>query len=189
MEAVVWSDYLCPWCYVGQDRTALLRSRGVAVTVLPFELHPRVPVGGIPSTRPYSAVAAECEAVGLPFRPPTIVPNTRRVLSVAEWVRRRCPESFDALHHTLFAAYFADGLDISQPDVLHSLVERVGVDATSVEPDLGSTWVDESMAQARDVDVFATPAWLLESGVVIAGVQPRAYFERVVDRSGGVSSR
>ena len=39
MRAVVWSDYICPWCYLGQDRTALLESLGVEVTVLPFEEH------------------------------------------------------------------------------------------------------------------------------------------------------
>jgi predicted DsbA family dithiol-disulfide isomerase len=183
MEAVVWSDYLCPWCYVGQDRTALLRSLGVSVTVLPFELHPRVPEEGIPNTRRYSAVAAECEAVGLPFRPPTRVPNTRRVLAAAEWVRRREPESFDMLHAALFRASFVDGLDLGDPAVLASLL-RVDVDFEE-----GSAWVDESMAQARDVDVFATPAWLFDSGVVIAGVQPRAFFERIVARSGGVPSR
>src|SRR5688500_16056770 len=121
MEAVVWSDYLCPWCYVGQDRTALLRSLGVTVTVLPFELHPHVPAGGIPNKRRYSAAAAECEAVGMPFRPPTHVPNTRRVLAAAEWVRQCKPELFDALHAALFRASFVDGLDLGDEEVLASL--------------------------------------------------------------------
>ena len=175
----MWSDYLCPWCYVGQDRTALLRSLGVTVTVLPFELHPRVPAAGIPNTRRYSAVAAECEAAGMPFRPPTHVPNTRRVLAAAEWVRQCEPESFDALHAALFRASFVDGLDLGDDDVLASLLD-VDVD---VDFEQGSAWVDESMARAQGVDVFATPAWLLDSGVVIAGVQPRAYFERVVSKT------
>ncbi|MDQ3757881.1 MAG: DsbA family protein [Actinomycetota bacterium] len=176
MEAVVWSDYLCPWCYVGQDRTALLRSLGVTVTVLPFELHPEVPVGGVSLQRRYQAPAAECEAVGMPFRPPTWLPNTRHALAAAEWVRRTHPEAFDAVHEALFRAYFVDGLDIGDHDVVASVA------GSDVDIEQGSAWVDESMAAARDADVLATPAWRLDTGVVIPGVQPRAYFERVARR-------
>jgi predicted DsbA family dithiol-disulfide isomerase len=35
LTAKVWSDYICPWCYLGRDRTALIESLGVVVTVLP----------------------------------------------------------------------------------------------------------------------------------------------------------
>ena len=31
MDAVLWRDYLCPWCHLGRDRTALLASLGVSV--------------------------------------------------------------------------------------------------------------------------------------------------------------
>jgi len=188
MEAVVWSDYLCPWCYVGQDRTALLRSLGVTVTVLPYELRPDVPAGGVPTARRYRGPTAEAEDAGMPFRPPTIVPNTHQVLAVAEWVRRRRPERFNALHRTLFAAYFAEGLDIGVPDVLHALVERVGIEPTTVEPELGFAWLAESMAAAREADVFAVPAWRFETGAVISGVQPRAFYERVVQKLTSTSS-
>ena len=46
VEAVVWSDYLCPWCYVGRDRTAAIEDLGVQVTPLPYELHPEIPPEG-----------------------------------------------------------------------------------------------------------------------------------------------
>ena len=38
MEATCWSDYLCPWCYLGQDRSALMASLGLEVVHLPYEL-------------------------------------------------------------------------------------------------------------------------------------------------------
>ena len=186
MTAVVWSDYLCPWCYVGQDRTALLRSLGVEVTVLPYELHPEVPVGGRPLQVRYSAVAAECEAVRMPFRPPTVLPNTRRVLAAAEWVRRSAePSVFEALHTALFRAYFVDGLDIGDEEVSASLLEAVGVDPAAVDIAAGTAWMAESMAAAREVGVTGTPAWQLSTGFVIPGVQSRQFYARVVAKARG----
>ena len=87
MQVKVWSDYICPWCYLGRDRTEFLRSLDVEVTQLPFELHPELPPSGR-VVRPqgrlsqvYSAIERECVDVGLPFRAPTHVPNSRRALA------------------------------------------------------------------------------------------------------------
>ena len=190
MDAVCWSDYLCPWCYVGQDRTALLRSLGVRVTVLPYELHPRIPLEGVtrpPKVERWVVVAAEAEDAGLPFTPPARWPNTRRVLEVSEWVRRSCAEdAFEAFHAGVFGAYFGQGRDIDQRDVLDGLLAGVGVDPAAawgaVEGGDPSRWVDESMARAHEVGVAGTPAWLLggSGGLLVPGVQPRSFFERVV---------
>src|SRR3954468_1784980 len=73
VEAVCWSDYLCPWCYVGQDRSAQMEELGVRVVHRPFELHPeigptgrRIRVDGrLAST--FARVADACAEVGLPF--------------------------------------------------------------------------------------------------------------------------
>ena len=43
MQALLWRDYLCPWCYLGRDRTALLESLGVTVDVRSYELHQENP--------------------------------------------------------------------------------------------------------------------------------------------------
>src|SRR4051794_35519593 len=47
MEATAWSDYLCPWAYLGRDRTRLMRDLGVTVTVQAYELHPEIPAEGV----------------------------------------------------------------------------------------------------------------------------------------------
>src|SRR5262245_17653644 len=110
MQAVLWRDHLCPWCYLGRDRTALLESLGVTVDVRSYELHPEIPPEGR-AVRPdgrFAAVldhiAAECEAVGLPFRRPSRIPNTRRVLEVAELVRARAPEAFPVVDAAFYDA-------------------------------------------------------------------------------------
>jgi predicted DsbA family dithiol-disulfide isomerase len=58
LDVVVWSDLCCPWCYLGQDRTAHLRSLGCTVTELPFDLHPEWGPQGVPvKPRMFSRIA------------------------------------------------------------------------------------------------------------------------------------
>ena len=44
-----WYDLLCPFCYVGQNRTTILLRHGLDVVELPFQAHPDIPPGGIPA--------------------------------------------------------------------------------------------------------------------------------------------
>jgi predicted DsbA family dithiol-disulfide isomerase len=192
MRATLWSDYLCPWCYLGRDRTRLMEDRGVTVIQLPFDLHPEVPAGGVRVrsdgrlARTLEHVARECSELGLPFTPPTRIPSTRRALEVAEIVRRRWPQRFGALDEALFAAVFVHGVDLGDPRVLDDLVDQTGAPVEEVgrmlAGGLGARAIDESMERAREAGVAATPAWLLESGLLIPGVQPRATLARWLDR-------
>ncbi len=197
MHVRVWSDYICPWCYLGRDRTALLRARGADVTVLPFELHPDLPAEGR-AVRPdgrlaslHRMIAAECEAAGMAFRPPTHIPNSRRALDMAEIVRARWPSSFAAVDDALMTAHFVEGRDIGDLDVLGAVAEEAGAPGDDVVRAVasgeGHGAVDASIAAARAHGIAATPAWLFDigsddDGFVIPGVQPRELFARVVDR-------
>src|SRR5262249_55294150 len=42
-----WYDFICPFCYVGQQRNAILDRHGFDVVELPFQAHPDIPTGGI----------------------------------------------------------------------------------------------------------------------------------------------
>lgn len=188
----MWSDYICPWAYLGRDRTAVLRSLDVAVTSMPYELHPDLPPSGRAVradgrlAHVHRAIARECEEVGMPFRPPTHVPNSRRALETAEVVRALDEMAFTALDAALFAAHFVAGSDIGDPDVLDQLVVDVGAPAgdvhTMVDNGAGQEAVAASMTAAHDHGIAATPAWLFGGEFVLPGVQPRELFERVVSR-------
>lgn len=78
----------------------------------PFELHPEIP-----------PLAGD---EGLPFRPPTHVPNSRRSLEVAELAREQ--GAFDVYHCALFDAYFGRGQDIGDIAVLAELAACAGLD-------------------------------------------------------------
>ena len=192
MEATCWSDYLCPWCYVGQDRSAQMEALGLAVVHRPYELHPEIPPTGVP-IRPngrlaatFARIAAECEQIGLPFRAPVRMPDTRRALETAEWVRLHHPDAAGALHAGLFDAHFARGLALDDPDVLDRLVADAGAPAGSVrkavDAGAGRELVEVSMAEARAAGVSSTPTWVLEDGFAIPGALDRATLERWVTK-------
>ena len=115
----MWSDYLCPWCYVGRDRTtAHSNDSGVRRDA-------RCPTSCTPRSRPQGRTRAtrwpaarrcstasrpSATAAGCPFRRPTRMPNTRRALETAEVVRATWPDAFAALDDALFRAHFVDWL-------------------------------------------------------------------------------
>lgn len=192
MRATCWSDYLCPWCYVGQARSALLERLGVAVVHLPYELHPEIPASGR-RIRPdgrlaptFERVAAECEELGLPWRAPERMPNTRRALETAEWVRRQHPDAFDALHAGLFDAHFAQGLALDDAEVLDALVAAADAPASEVRAAVerrdARPLVEASMDRARSAGITSTPTWMLDDGFVIPGALDAATLERWVTK-------
>jgi predicted DsbA family dithiol-disulfide isomerase len=192
MEALLWRDYLCPWCWLGRDRSAVFRRLGVDVIDLPYELHPEIPAEGR-AVRPgsrlslvFGRIGDECRRAGVAFRAPTHSPNTHRALETAEIVRRTHPEVFPAVDEAFFRAHWVDGLDLGDASVLDRLAADAGAPMDEIagrraEGD-GARALAESMAQAREHGVTATPAWLVDDALVIPGVQPVETLERWLGR-------
>lgn len=179
VEAICWSDYLCPWCYLGQHRDALFDELGVRVIHRPYELHPEIGPQGrrvrsdgrLGPT--FDRIEAECDQVGMAFTRPARMPNTCRALGTAELVRTRHPEAFATLHRSLFAAQFVTGDPIDDADVLDGLVADAGAPASeisaAVDAGTGDLLIAASMAEARAAGVTSTPSWALDSGLVLPG--------------------
>lgn len=202
LEVTVWSDYLCPWCYLGLDRAGHLEERhGAVVTWLPYDLHPEIPEGGVDARRAYERVApgqrdaymarlrSLAEEAGLPFEPPEHIPKTRKALEASEWVRSEHPGAFPRFHDQLFKAYWAEGRDLESVEVLEDVARECGVATGAVGEAVGERVtreaVDESTEQAQRIGVSGTPGWLLGYGgrqVYVPGAQPHETFDRVVQR-------
>lgn len=202
MEARCWSDYLCPWCYVGQHRDALLGSLGVEVVHLPYELHPEIPAAGR-AIRPdgrlrdtFARIEVACAEADLPFLAPTRLPNSRRALETAEWVRQHHAEAFGAVHRGLFAAHFALGQALDDAAVLDAIVAGAGAPADAVRDAVergdASPLVDAAMAEARGAGITSTPTWLLGSLAIPGALDPSTmerWVTKVVARSTGDRER
>src|SRR5215470_12636458 len=138
-----WYDFLCPFCYVGQHRTAILVRHGLEVVELPFRAHPDIPLGGIPAgprkAPMYAMLEREARAAGLPLHWPARLPDTRRALVAAEWVRRQQPDAFAQLHKDLFGAHFALGEDLEDPAVIDRHASKSAVDLSALHAALTGT--------------------------------------------------
>jgi predicted DsbA family dithiol-disulfide isomerase len=192
MQALLWRDYLCPWCHLGRDRTALLTTLGVTVTAQAYELHPEIPTEGRPVradgrfARILDHIAAECVAVGLPFRVPTRIANTRRALETSEVVRAEHPEAFRSVDAAFYDAQWVDDLDLGDAAVVDVLLADVGLDPVPISQAVargeGARALERSVAEARGHDVTGTPAWWVDDRLLIPGVQERDTLERWIRR-------
>jgi predicted DsbA family dithiol-disulfide isomerase len=186
LQVLHWYDFLCPFCYVGQQRNTIFESRGFEVVDVPFQAHPDIPLSGRAVGERigpmYAHIEEEARAAGLKLVWPDRLPNTRMVLAAAEWSRRHAPQSFRGLQRALFAAHFTLGEDLGDRDIIDRHAAEAGIDIAAMHAalDSGSAYilVDQSEALGRSLGVRGTPAWFV-SGRLINGLYPPGQFEQL----------
>jgi hypothetical protein len=86
-----WFDFICPFCYIAQDRNRILRHAGVAVLDLPLQIHPEIGPGGAAGPARvgpmYEQLAAAAGEAGLELTWSSRVAYSRPALVAAERVR------------------------------------------------------------------------------------------------------
>jgi predicted DsbA family dithiol-disulfide isomerase len=115
---------------------------------------------------------------GIRFGDRRWLPNSRLALEAAEYARDQ--GKHDSFHETLFRAYFTDGLDIGQIEVLVNLAEADHLDSAGLREALrdgryGSR-VDAARAEAERLGITAIPTFVIEGKHLIVGVQSLDFF-------------
>jgi predicted DsbA family dithiol-disulfide isomerase len=203
MQVDIWSDVVCPWCYLGQARfeKALADFNGrdqVEVAYHSFELDPSFPPGQtVPilemlATKyrlsPAEAEAAEgqvaglARAEGLPFNPKRPLGNTFDVHRVLHLAR---DQGFQhRLWSAIYQAYFGDAADIFDPDVLSPIAASAGLDPGDVKQVLGSDDYTEQVRadeqQARQLGIGGVPFFVLDGRVGVSGAQSTETFSEAL---------
>lgn len=199
----IWSDVICPWCYLGSRRlsAALDRFGGeVDVRWHAFELDPGAPAEAR-ELRPalerkygpgsFDAMTERLTALGAPEGIEYRFDRARRVNTfdahrLIAWAATRPAGQADLVERT-FLAYFTEGLDLSDRDTLARLADEAGLDATAATAVLDSDdFADEVRAderRARDLDIHGVPAFLVDERALIPGAQEVDTILRVLERA------
>ncbi len=208
----VWSDVVCPWCYIGKRRfeTAAARlaedpefDHHLEVVYRPFQLDPNAPPGTtMPAAEAYTRkfggpeqAAAIIERVtnvaaaeGLEFHLDRAQRANTRDAHRALWYAHQSglPDAQAALKERLLAAYFTDGSNIADPELLAAEAARAGLDRDDVLRMLGSdegiAEVAESSAFAADAGITAVPTYVIDGRWSIPGAQDPDVFVQVLRR-------
>jgi predicted DsbA family dithiol-disulfide isomerase len=182
---------------VARERAAwLVRQFGARVEWLPYDLHPEYPQEGIPRAQllarygdSFTRVVREsAEGSGLPYNPnPDRVPNSRRALELGEWARTLGGDAHDRLHERVMDAYWAEGRDIGEWEVLRACLADVGLDPDAgqlaVESGEFAEPVDASTAWAQQHGILAVPAFVIGGRVLVSGAVPHEDLMRGVERA------
>jgi predicted DsbA family dithiol-disulfide isomerase len=192
--ATVFSDYICPFCYVGDVRLDRLREDyDLRINWCFLEIHPETPAEGMDSSclgysdpkwqQMMDNLSRLAQEEGISFCPQTFTTNSRKALLLAEAAKEDGADVFYALHRRLFEAYFTNGHNIADEVVLERLARESGVSDVV----LARAWSDEKyakrledyLAAARELSVTATPTIFFSEQQRIDGALPLDVFKRL----------
>jgi predicted DsbA family dithiol-disulfide isomerase len=200
----VWSDTVCPWCWLGKRRLeAALRARPdleVVVRWHPFELNPDLPAAGA-DRREYlqqkfgdpdrfrdaqQRLVELGRDAGIEYRfgAQARMPNTRASHALVHLAGEREAEVVEAL----FAAYFNAGRDVGDLDVLAAVAADAGLDGERVRERLaareGFDAVESAEQQAYRMGISGVPFFVLAGRWAVSGAQETEAFVRALDAVG-----
>jgi predicted DsbA family dithiol-disulfide isomerase len=197
----IYSDVVCPWCYVGKRRLerALTHLPAVPtqITWRPFQLNPTMPAEGTERTayleakfgsvdalrrlEEHVAAAGVSEGICFAFEKITTTPNTFLAHRLIWYAAQRGRQ--DAMVEALFKGYFEQGADIGSASVLTGLADSVGVEATGfLAAQEGMAEVKVEEAAGHRLGIRAVPYFGLNKGYGISGAQPVEVFVSVIER-------
>lgn len=193
IKLTVFSDYVCPWCYVGQGAIdQLSRDFEVELTWRPYYLRPDTPPEGMELPAHVRAHMAQteghlkqmAEAAGMNMMFPSRLPNTRLAHEATEYARQHGKEL--EFHRIVFDLYYGQGKDISQWEVLQQAARAAGLDPeemkTEVEANKFTKLVSTQLTEAAQLGIDGVPTYVINDRYAIVGAQPYESFVKALQQ-------
>ena len=210
MKIEIWSDVVCPWCYIGKRRiegalAEFAHADEVEVHWRSFQLDPGAPTEPTQGTaemlaRKYGQSPAgvkqmqdQVEAVaaeeGLVYRlSETLHVNTvdaHRVIHLAHEQGGNALQG--AVKEALLSAYFTEGRNVADHAVLREVAVAAGLEASRVEEVLAGTEVtadvQADIEQAQAYGASGVPFFVVDEKFGVSGAQPAEVFSQVLERA------
>jgi len=199
----VFSDTICPWCFIGKRRLeSALADRPAAAPLVrwrAFQLNPDMPPQGMERqlylSRKFDGpgnaevVYSRIRKTGLEadiafnFQAIERTPNTVQSHRLIRYAGKEARQ--DELVEALFEAYFFEGRDIGDDEVLVDIAADSGLNGEAVraflaEDDMVAEVLAEDMA-ARKAGINGVPCFIFNGRNVLAGAQPPEVLIRMID--------
>jgi predicted DsbA family dithiol-disulfide isomerase len=207
MQVEIWSDVVCPFCYVGKRRfeaalAAFPQRDAVSVTWRSFELDPDAPRSvaggltellagkyGIPRAQAVAMnerVVAMAAAEGVAFRLDDAQPGN--TLDAHRLIHHAAAHGLqDAAKERLLRAYFSEGRAIGDREALVDLGAELGLDADGVRAMLASeAHVADVRADEREaarLGIQGVPFFVVDRAFGVSGAQPVEVFTQLLEHA------
>jgi predicted DsbA family dithiol-disulfide isomerase len=185
LSVSVYSDYICPFCYIGDRRLARLAEHyDLSVDWRFLEIHPDTPPSGMPvSELGYPAqqwqqmmehLSRMAGEENIPLAEREFTTNSHKALLLAEAAKGEGTAVFNALNEKLFSAFFGDGRNIGDDSVLRSLAKEAGVTPNVVERAWSESAFEETLsanrAVAAQLGITGVPTFLIGNRILVGAV-------------------
>lgn len=183
-----FSDYVCPYCYLGE---AILKRAAVAtgaeVVRRAYQLHESGlskldPRGERMNVAWENSIYPMAETLGVEIRQPSRLPLTRLAHEAAAWARRQ--GRFEAFHSKLFQAFFVEDKDLGELSVLKEITWQAGLNPAELEKALAERGpaeeVDEDLLIAQTYGITSVPTFVV-AGHLLRGVQDAAVLINAIE--------
>ena len=196
LRITVYSDYICPFCYVGHHRLQRLRdSYDLKINWCFLEIHPETSAEGEPidslqyPSEQWQKMLSNLERIAdeenIPLAKLTFITNSKDALLLSEAAKKCGREIFYALHEKLFNAYFVDQKNIGDRNILKEIALSCGIDKEITE----SAWTDplyqtrllNNFSSARTHNIQSVPSFVF-GDKVLTGVVAESTFRETASK-------
>ena len=211
LKVEVWSDIMCPFCYIGKRNfeAALRKFAGrehIEIEWRSFQLDPTIPehspvkenvyqyladkkgISYEQSAKMHERVIQTAKNAGLDYRfDKAIVANSfdaHRMIQLA-----KTKGLGDAAEERLFHAYFTEGKDFGDHDTLTSIGKEIGLAEEEIKDalvsDVFAEKVERDIQEANDIGIQGVPFFVFDHKYAISGAQAPEYFLQALNQSFG----
>ena len=207
MKVEIWSDVMCPFCYIGKRRfeSALENfeyNNEVEVTWRSFQLNPDMETDPDANINEYLAdakgwsldqarqmnkrVTDMAADEGLEYNmEQAVVANSYDAHRLVQFAKDR--GKADETEESLFKAYFTEGKNIADHQTLITLAEGIGIDPTEaksiLESDKYANAVNHDIQLAQNINITGVPFFLFDRKFAVSGARETEVFLKALKQS------